>query len=72
MAASKKAAKKSPVKVKVRKERTGTKMEAAIAVCEKNPALPRKGIIAKFISDVGLTKAGANTYYSLVMKKIKK
>jgi hypothetical protein len=56
---------------KVRKQREGTKMEAAMAVMEKYPDKARKEIIAKFISDVGLTKAGANTYYSLVQKKLK-
>jgi hypothetical protein len=54
-----------------RKQRTGTKMEAALAVMEKHPGLVRKQIIAKFIDDVGLTKAGANTYYALVQKKLK-
>jgi hypothetical protein len=54
-----------------RKERTGTKMEKALAIRAKFPDLARKEIIAKFISDAGLTKAGANTYYALVMKKTK-
>jgi len=56
---------------KVRKERTGTKMEAALELMTKNPGLVRKQIITKFIDDVGLTKAGANTYYSLCQKKLK-
>lgn len=64
-----KAAKKE---TKVRKERTGTKMEAAIALVEKHPDWDRKKIIAAFIDTVGLTKAGSNTYYTLVMKKVKK
>jgi hypothetical protein len=65
-----KAAKKKVAK-KGRKERTGTKMEGAIDVVAKNPNLPRKAIIALFIDKVGLTKAGANTYYALVTKKAK-
>jgi hypothetical protein len=61
----------SKVVAKVRKERTGTKMESALEVMTKNPNMVRKQIIAKFIDDVGLTKAGANTYYSLCQKKWK-
>jgi DNA-directed RNA polymerase specialized sigma24 family protein len=56
---------------KERKVRSGTKMEAALAVMTKYPDKARKEIIAKFIDDVGLTKAGAATYYSLVQKKMK-
>lgn len=63
---------KSVKKPVVRKERTGTKMLKAIEVMTKNPNMVRKQIIAKFIADVGLTKAGANTYYALVQKKIAK
>jgi hypothetical protein len=55
---------------KSRKQRTGTKMELALEICKKNPNMPRKGIIAKFISEAKLTKAGANTYYALCQKKI--
>jgi hypothetical protein len=61
---------KKPAKAE-RKARTGTKMVKALEIIKNNPALPRKAIIAKFISDAKLTKAGANTYYSLCMKKIK-
>jgi len=50
--------------------RPGSKMEAAIKIVADNPNLPRKAIIARFIDDAGLTKAGANTYYQLVHKKI--
>lgn len=48
-----------------------SKMERAIAVFKSNPKQPRKVIIKKFIDDVGLTKAGASTYYTLVQQKLK-
>ena len=63
-------AKKAPPKRKAADGKP-SKMDAAIEVMRKNPNLPRKSIIAKFIDDVGLTKAGASTYYTLVQKKLK-
>ena len=48
-----------------------SKMDLAIEVVKNNPKQPRKVIIKKFIDDVGLTKAGASTYYTLVKKKLK-
>jgi len=64
-------AKKQVETKKPRKARTGTKMERCKEIVKSNPGLVRKALIAKFISDAKLTKAGANTYYSLVMKKTK-
>lgn len=57
---------------KVRAKREGTKMEKAIAIVKANPNKARKDIIKLFISDAKLTKAGSATYYSLVMKALKK
>ena len=57
---------------KERAKRGGTKMEAAIALVKANPDSARKEIIALFISKAKLTKAGANTYYTLVQKALKK
>jgi hypothetical protein len=56
----------------VRKKRSGTKMELALEIVKKNPNLARKEIIAKFISEAKLTKAGSATYYALVTNKLKK
>jgi hypothetical protein len=53
-----------------RKARTGTKMQKAIALFDKSAA--RKDVIAKFMSEAKLTKAGAATYYALVKKKLAK
>lgn len=53
-----------------RAERKGTKMQKAIALFDKT--LSRKDVIAKFMSEAKLTKAGAATYYALVKKKISK
>jgi hypothetical protein len=66
-----KAAKKANGKAE-RKAKTGTKMEKALKLMEKNPGLVRKAILAKFMNDVGLTKAGAATYYALITKKLAK
>jgi hypothetical protein len=62
---------KKKAEPKVRKERTNTKMAQAIAIATKYPDLDRKGLIAKFMSDAKLTKAGASTYLSLVRAKMK-
>jgi hypothetical protein len=58
-------------KERVRAERTGTKMEAAIKIIEDNSDKSRKEILALFQTKAKLTKAGANTYYSLCQKKLK-
>jgi hypothetical protein len=55
-----------------RKERTGTKMEKALAIVQDNRDLPRKAIIKLFMEKAKLTKAGSATYYSLVQKKLNK
>lgn len=59
-------------KKSARTKRGGTKMEAAIAIMKDNPDKSRKEIIALFISKAKLTKAGSNTYYTLVQKALKK
>jgi len=49
-----------------------SKMDKAVAIYDKmskgywNGDLQRKDIIKKFIEDVGLTKAGAQTYFELL------
>jgi hypothetical protein len=58
-------------KEKVRKERTGTKMESAMKILADNGDKSRKEIIALFQSKAKLTAAGANTYYQLCQKKLK-
>jgi len=52
--------------------RAGSKMLAAMEVYKKNPNSVRKDVIAKFMADVGLTKAGSSTYYQLIKKKLAK
>jgi hypothetical protein len=66
------ASKTSNNKKSTRNKRGGTKMEAAIAIMKDNPDKSRKEIIALFISKAKLTKAGSNTYYTLVQKALKK
>jgi hypothetical protein len=41
---------------------TGTKLERAKALYQANPGLDRQGLIALFMRDLGMTKAGASTY----------
>lgn len=66
--AAKKAGK--PVaKSEVKPARTGSKMEIASAIYLKMKGQPRADILAKFISEAKLTKAGANTYVALLRKK---
>ena len=48
-----------------------SKMDRALEIMKSNPKQTRKVIIGKFINDVGLTKAGASTYYTLCQKKLK-
>lgn len=56
---------------KERKQRTGTKMEQALEIVKDNPGVARKQIIKIFMDKAKLTKAGASTYYGLVLKKLK-
>lgn len=60
-----------PATAPARKERTGTKMLAAMAIVKDNPNQPRKVIIKLFMDKAKLTKAGASTYWSLIQKKLK-
>lgn len=48
---------------------TGSKVARARQIIGQYPSAPRSQIIEMFISDVGLTKAGASTYYSNLTKK---
>lgn len=52
--------------------RDGSKMALAIAIFQKSPNAVRKDVIAKFISEAGLTKAGSSTYFQLIKKKLAK
>ncbi len=46
-----------------------SKMDEAIKVWNSMPKAQRKDVIAAFIDKAKLTKAGANTYYSLIKAK---
>jgi len=64
---SKKFAKKAPVK----KNAGESKMDKAtkIYLDLTGRGLPRKAVMESFINDVGLTKAGASTYYQTIKNK---
>ncbi len=64
-------------KVKAKREmqegpRPGSKMEKATEIYAANKDKPRKEILKLFETKAGLTKAGANTYYALIVKAAKK
>lgn len=65
------AAKAKRVPPKRKDDGKPSKMDKAVEIMKANPKLVRKDIIALFMSDAGLTKAGASTYYQLVQKKLK-
>lgn len=73
-----KAQKEAPApKAKAKREkqegpRPGSKMEKATEIYTANKDKPRKEILKLFESKAGLTKAGANTYYALIVKAAKK
>lgn len=64
---AKKVEKKSKVKVE-RKPRTGTKAEKCREIFEANKGAERKDVLAKFVK-IGLSKAGASTYYQNIKKE---
>ena len=43
--------------------KVATKMDQAKAIFAESAGVARKDVIARFIKEVGLTKAGASTYY---------
>ena len=45
------------------KNKGPTKKERALAIMKKNPGLARKEYIEMFMTEIGMTKAGAGTYY---------
>jgi len=47
-----------------------TRMDKARRILLENPGAQRKEIIAKFIQEAGLTKAGASTYYQKLRKEL--
>lgn len=49
--------------VSTRKQRTGTKMEKARQIFDKLAEKGRQAVLSKFIGDLGMTEAGASTYY---------
>lgn len=81
MAAKKKVSKKKAVSKKtparqrsakkvINPDKPETKMDIAIRIFAKEyPKMRRKDIISLFMSEAGLTKAGASTYHSLIKKK---
>lgn len=46
------------------RDTSGTKLARAKVIFDANGTLSRSEMITKFISDLGLTQAGATTYYS--------
>lgn len=46
--------------------KVGSKMDRAIEIYHANPGLQRKDYIALFKSELGMTDAGASTYYQTV------
>lgn len=73
MASKKKVTKKAASK-KVVKAKSGSKMEAATKLYQAGVerGLPRKAIIKDFMEKAQLTKAGASTYYQLIVKKLER
>lgn len=51
------------VKIAGVKAKTGTKLDAARKIFNTTPGFTRTQIIAKFIEELGMSKAGATTYY---------
>ena len=56
-----------------RPAKTKTKKQLALEIfkkCHKRKTVKRKDVIAKFIEQLGMTPAGASTYYHLCKKEI--
>jgi|GEM_PF-5833657 len=51
--------------------RPGSKMEKAVMIYSENKDKPRKEILKLFQDRVKLTKAGSNTYFAIIKKKMK-
>ena len=66
-------AKKTATKKVVKKASTGdSKMDLAVKIYgeeKKKKGFSRKGCILRFMSEAGLTKAGASTYYANIKAK---
>jgi hypothetical protein len=66
-------AKKTATKKVVKKASAGnSKMDMAIKIYEeekKKKGFSRKGCILRFVTEAGLTKAGASTYYANIKTK---
>jgi len=54
---------RKPVRVNVPTNVGGSKKDRAQVIFDANPTMSRKDMINLFIQEVGLTKAGASTYY---------
>jgi hypothetical protein len=70
---SKKVSKKKSVAKKVVKAAGDSKMDRATAAYKEltGRGLPRKAVIEAFMSkDIGLTKAGASTYFQLIRSRV--
>jgi hypothetical protein len=67
--AKKVVAKKTKAKAKAGPARQGSKMAEAISIYNASKDKERKDVIQLFIDKVGLTKAGASTYYQIAKKK---
>ena len=51
--------------------KVGSKMDRAIEVFYANPEATRKQVIALFVSELGMTPAGASTYYQTIKSNSK-
>jgi hypothetical protein len=71
MAAKKNATKKVEKTSKAKKDTGPSKMDLALEFYKKNPKAERKDLIKHFVDKIGLTKAGASTYVTLVRAKLK-
>ena len=67
-----KAKKEKVVKEKAVKEKVISKAQLAYQMYESADDKTRKTITKRFVDEIGLTIAGANTYYSNVLAKFRK
>lgn len=64
------AARKLSVNAPAAQPTTQTKLSQAVDFARANPNLSRKDMIQEFTQQLGLTRAGATTYYSRVREKL--
>lgn len=64
--ASQKTVKSGPnLKVKSAETSLGSKKDRALAIFQQCIDYTRQEVLAKFMSDLGMSKAGASTYYAM-------